>query len=159
MGSIVGAGVKISHAKKKRRASKASGRYLSRNNCLPYLGYSSYREYLQSSDWKIIRKTKLEQHPRCECCDEQAFCVHHYCYSDSVMLGLYLDLLISICDRCHTSIEFIDDYKLPLERSQKELHKLLKRNGKRERSQQIHKLMIEMRQREQVAMAISKARR
>lgn len=160
MTSIVGANTRISVAKKKRPKSKATGKYLQRNKSLPYLGYSSYRDYLRSSDWSVIRKDKMTNCPNCECCGKPASCIHHYCYHDSVLLGLYPALLVSVCNCCHKQIEF-DEYKQKrsLESSQKHLHWMLRSNERKFRSDEIRSVLKPMLARERKAVATSITRR
>ncbi len=160
MGSIVGAGVKISHAKKKRAKSKATGRYLDRNKALPYLGYADYRDYLRSSDWKIIRKAKLESTPMCECCGVPAKYVHHYCYDSSVLLGLYPQMLFSICNKCHEDVEFSGkDEKRPVAAAQFRLREILASKGNTARLAEIEDVYRDVRKREKAATQLSMARR
>jgi hypothetical protein len=141
MGSIVGAGVKVSRAKRKRPKSKATGKYLERNKLLPYVGYVDYREYLKSSDWKAIRMLKLAESSTCQCCNSsKKISVHHYCYDASVLLGLFPGLLVVLCNKCHEAIEFIDGQrkeKTTLADAQKRLHDILAVCGKEELSSAI----------------------
>jgi len=147
MGSIVGAGVKIRHAKKTRAKSKASGKYLERNDNLPYLGYACYRDYLKCYDWKLIRKAKFEAYPNCQLCESVANCVHHYSYADSVLLGLYPDLLFSVCNKCHKHIEFTDEVpkvKRTLGHAQSVLRDMLTQAGKTETIKTLHLIYSQM---------------
>ena len=160
MTSIVGArNTRISASKKNRPESKATRKYLQRNNALPSLGYSTYREYLASEDWKVIRKAKMEESPNCECCGKLASCVHHYCYNHSVLLGLYSQLLLSVCNKCHEHIEF-DEHgkKCSLWLAQKQLHWMLQGQGRKKRSKGIWWWFNVMRAREKKAKAKSVSR-
>ena len=141
MVSIIGAGIRVSQAKKERPRSRARGRYLDRNKALPYLGYANYQEYLKSDDWKALRQIKLAESSVCQCCgSNKKISIHHYCYNDSVMLGLFPGLLIVVCDQCHELIEFIPGErrkKNSLRHAQKRLHTILLLHGKKQLSKQI----------------------
>lgn len=141
MVSIVGAGIRVSQAKKNRPRSRARGEYLDRNKALPYLGYATYQDYLRSDDWKALRQIKLAESSVCQCCGSaKKISIHHYCYDDSVMLGLFTGLLVVVCEACHSLIEFTPGEKKKKNRlhvAQKRLHTLLFLHGKKQLSKQI----------------------
>lgn len=118
---IIGRTDLIRHLRDTAPKPRATGAYRKRNERLPDLGYSSYAEYLKSEDWKAIRKSVLSQFPNCCCCEQAACQVHHFDYSDPVMLGLVPELLFPVCDACHELIEFADGHKRPLRSAQREL--------------------------------------
>lgn len=119
MSTIIGCTHLIKHKRFKAKPSKAKGKYKERNQNLPYLGYSTYEEYLKSPEWEKIRDKILMRHPTCCCCDRVASQVHHYSYDLPVMLGLLNELLFSICDKCHEEIEFDGKTKRSLRETQK----------------------------------------
>jgi hypothetical protein len=150
MGSLVGAkGVRISAHKKKRSKSKATGAYAQRNQNLPWLGYASYREYLQSDDWKLLRQAALNENPTCVTCNCRATAVHHYCYNDSVLLGLYPELLLPMCAIYHHDIEFRAKEKQSLPQVQQSLLKKLRRLGRTDLVRSIQAAVRHMLGREQ----------
>ncbi len=89
--------------KKRRRQMEC---YADRDFELKALGYTSYPEYLKSSDWAKIRGEILENSPKCFLCDRDATQVHHLDYSPRTLLGLCRQLLVSLCNACHERIEF-----------------------------------------------------
>lgn len=80
-------------------------RYYKRNDLLSELGYASYKEYLQSDDWKMIRARILAANNLCVMCESKATQVHHVKYYASVMLGISDTRLASLCGKCHETIE------------------------------------------------------
>jgi len=89
--------------------------YEDRKEFLSALGYTSYPEYLASDDWKKIRERKLYKHPTCLICPNDATHVHHMSYVVAVLLGLKNELLVSLCETCHSRIEFDGKRKRSLE--------------------------------------------
>lgn len=77
-----------------------------RNSRLRELGYRSYREYINSDDWKSISREKLAETPNCQRCGKKANQVHHTDYSFEVILGIDRTKLVSLCGACHRAIEF-----------------------------------------------------
>lgn len=114
---------------KKKRKSKAQGGYAARNVTLKNLGYSTYREYLQSDDWKKIRDERLRRFPNCTFCGEKASQVHHFSYHDQVLLGILGALLFPVCESCHCEIELDNGRKRQLRESQDKLIEMLNSRG------------------------------
>lgn len=103
--------------KKKKRKALPSYRQL---------GFVSYAAYLSSGLWASIRSRVLSRDKRlCKCCGGPANQVHHHSYDIAVMKGHADHLLISICETCHTLIEFDGDRKRTIEQVQAALLKLL----------------------------------
>lgn len=101
-----------------------------RERCLEKLGYSSYRQYLRSELWKAIRDEKIRQTPLCELCSSKAQCVHHISYKLSVLIGRNMRKLVSLCNECHTKIEFHGDgRKRGFESAMKRTRHLLRKAG------------------------------
>jgi hypothetical protein len=66
-----------------------------------------YPAYLQTREWKVIRRRVLKRDKGlCQLCVAKAQCVHHISYDEEVILGERDEDLISLCDPCHQSIEF-----------------------------------------------------
>lgn len=66
-----------------------------------------YCEYLQSPLWKKIRRRVLKRDRGiCQLCQAKATEVHHRSYDTDVMLGKNDAGCISLCEKCHHSIEF-----------------------------------------------------
>lgn len=102
---------------KKRKPRKKMPCYADRNARLAELGYSGYREYLKSDDWKRIRDKRLAAHPACLICESNATQVHHLDYSFPTLLGLIKSRLVPLCGKCHEGIEFADGKKSTLEQA------------------------------------------
>ncbi len=100
---------------------KSRTKYTYRNLYLSDLGYSSYKEYLKSDDWKKIRDRKLKKWPECILCGKKAEVVHHVKYDPAALLGLRAHVLASLCHRCHESIEIQDGAKCSLEAANRKL--------------------------------------
>lgn len=99
-------------AKSKKPAKfKMMNCYRQRNAKIGNLGYETYQKYLQSEEWKILRKQKLERYPLCLLCDKPASQVHHISYDYETLLGLFEYRLIQLCDGCHEKIEFTGSRK------------------------------------------------
>jgi hypothetical protein len=72
-----------------------------------YLGYRTYRDYLQSDLWKSIRDKVLAKYRhRCIKCGGQASQVHHRSYHIDVLMGHDIRSLVPMCRNCHEGIEF-----------------------------------------------------
>jgi hypothetical protein len=78
----------LRHEKAKRKPRRKLAEYRRRDRVLPELGYSSYREYLASGDWRQIRSGILAEMPDCVLCRRPACQVHHLSYAPRVLLGL-----------------------------------------------------------------------
>ena len=71
------------------------------------IGFKSYKGYLKSSMWKVIREMVLNRDQcGCFCCGRNATQVHHCDYHIKTMLGVTLGGLRSLCPSCHQEIEF-----------------------------------------------------
>lgn len=92
---------------KKSREEMIKNPYLRRNKTLIKIGFSSYKEYLNSDLWKSIRIKVLKlSNFKCKSCKNKANQVHHLSYHKDVLLGLKLESLVSLCEKCHSFIEF-----------------------------------------------------
>lgn len=82
--------------------------YFERDQIVESLGFSSYRDYLQSDIWDSIRTQVLSNFKhQCQICKERwANEVHHIHYTKGNLSGRHLNHLVSLCDKCHHSIEF-----------------------------------------------------
>jgi 5-methylcytosine-specific restriction endonuclease McrA len=72
------------------------------------LGYKSYKHYLRSPLWlEEIRPRVLQRDNHiCYRCGETAKEVHHRHYTEKAMKGEDDPLLVSLCARCHNTVEF-----------------------------------------------------
>lgn len=62
----------------------------------------SYRGYLNSPEWGLIRQAKLQVQPWCELCGSTAALqIHHSVYPER-RGGESLSMLTVLCDSCHT---------------------------------------------------------
>lgn len=91
--------------------------YLQRDRNLRKLGFSTYREYLQSDLWKDIRTEVLEKNKhKCFFCGCKAFEVHHLWYSLNTLSRVneyYINGLKAICRNCHQYVfEYARDNKI-----------------------------------------------
>ena len=114
--SIIGARHLISHlqhrkGKRAERDPKVMKSYDDRFSVLSKLGYRSYREYLNSLEWKIVRDRVLLKWPLCLMCLGRSQVVHHVRYWDTVLLGLDDRRLAALCHKCHEAIEVPDGEK------------------------------------------------
>ena len=89
---------------KRRRKSKNA--YTERDELLLSLGFDSYRDYLGSPAWAVIRSAKLANQPLCEICGSAAEEIHHLSYSHSALTGRSESDLVSVCRSHHVAIEF-----------------------------------------------------
>jgi hypothetical protein len=70
----------------------------------------NYAKYRRRKLWKTIRTRVLgRDRGRCFRCCGKADVVHHRSYGPEVMEGLADEYLISLCDGCHTVVEFDDE--------------------------------------------------
>ncbi len=66
-------------------------------------------DYLHSPFWFVIRNIVLFRDGfECRLCKKQATTVHHLYYNPDVLYGKDLDALVSLCESCHSKIEFDD---------------------------------------------------
>lgn len=101
--------------------------YTLRNIFLKELGYKSYKEYLQSQDWKSIRDNILKESPNCILCENKAVLLHHTKYDISALLGLRKHVLASLCYHCHEKIEFEEKDKNGLSEANSKLFTLARK--------------------------------
>jgi len=87
-----------------------------------------YAEYLRSEKWKAIKERVLRRDCGfCLACAQIATTVHHRSYDDDVMNGRRDGALVSLCQSCHTKIEFrADGTKASLEEANARLDNMLK---------------------------------
>lgn len=99
------------------------GAYTKRDAALLKLGFGSYASYLDSDLWKSIRAKAFERDgKRCRCCGEPADLVHHDSYGSDVLRGRSIHRLFSLCNKCHTRVEFLPRGK---KRTFKQVHEQL----------------------------------
>ena len=104
-----------------------------RDKTLFRIGFASYRDYLRSPMWKMIRKVVLEETPVCEICNKAAANqVHHIRYTYSALMGRPRGrkYLVAVCRGCHCAIEFkADGTKRTYEAAAKVTRRLLRKAG------------------------------
>jgi 5-methylcytosine-specific restriction endonuclease McrA len=98
---------------KRRKKVRDWSEYKIRAESLTELGFSSYQAYLNSELWNGIHNAVMDRDSRtCGICRQTANHVHHFSYTQPVLLGLELDQLVSLCAQCHRRLEFtINGYK------------------------------------------------
>jgi len=79
--------------------------YGGRNRLLQQLGWTSYREYLDSPLWEKIRSRVLAR-GSCVLCGRPPSQVHHLRYTKDALRGRDDSQLVAICRGCHFTIEF-----------------------------------------------------
>lgn len=71
------------------------------------LGFNSYPQYLRSDLWLSIKHRVMERDGyECGLCLARGRVVHHLKYNEETMKGETLDWLLTLCTKCHKSIEF-----------------------------------------------------
>lgn len=76
--------------------------YRDRNETLRLLGFPSYKNYLGSRLWKLIKERAFQIHGRiCRVCKGEATQIHHASYLRDVLMGEDVRALIPLCGRCH----------------------------------------------------------
>lgn len=84
-----------------------------RAESLAQLGFSSYREYLDSDLWRSIRASVFRAKGRmCCCCGKRATQIHHTYYSFRTLSGDPASLENSawpVCAKCHKKTHFKSD--------------------------------------------------
>jgi len=110
-----------------RRNHIISRAYKKRNKILKQrLGYSSYKEYLNSDLWYKLRTNVLKlNNYKCDICDAIANQVHHIDYKIATLRGEKLEKLIPLCQKCHKLIEFDNNKKLHIKLVKNKLFNLL----------------------------------
>jgi len=90
-----------------------------------------YRDdYLSGDLWKGIRGRVLERDGgRCVACGKPAQVVHHKSYDKDVLAGYRDDLLVSLCNPCHSAIEFDGKKKLTLRQANERLKAMCESQG------------------------------
>ena len=114
--------------------------YIKRDLLLKKLNYNSYASYLRSKLWKNIRNIVLLKYPKCKICNDDSSVVHHIRYTEHNLLGLSLDYLVALCNKCHYYIEFKNNKKTSLDEAELRLNYLLSfRNHKKRKKSKIKK--------------------
>jgi len=80
--------------------------YEKRDRAIRSIGFSSYRDYLNSDLWHEIRKTVLGRSRKCTKCKGKATQVHHARYLKEDLLGKTLSYLNPVCASCHHNAEY-----------------------------------------------------
>lgn len=110
---------------RKRRDERSP--YQHRDILLQWIGYTSYRQYLQSELWASIRTTVLDRSGhKCWACSRTATQVHHRKYTIEALEGDDLTWLVALCAGCHVSCEFRKKQKLDLPQANKRLRRIRK---------------------------------
>jgi hypothetical protein len=112
---------------------KLSQPYKNRDEKLRNMGFDSYRDYLQSELWRLIRAAVIERdNGICCLCNGEAKTAHHTCYTKAALSGRSIEGLIAICHSCHKFIERSQEgYKTRLNDSRQWAKYLARRNGVR----------------------------
>ena len=121
-------GMKPGHLRPARRKEGARQK---RERILLDIGFASYRDYLKSTLWKIIREAKLDASPRCELCNQSlAAQIHHLRYSREALVGQDAWALVSACPDCHRRVEFnLEGRKRPYHMARKKATSMLRHSG------------------------------
>ena len=112
-----------------RKGKKFKGEdYQSRQIALQDLGFSSYRDYLNSELWlEIRRKVYKAKGNACFLCGLPATELHHNRYHRNDLAGKKIKYINPICRECHTTIEFQKDgSKGTVQQAKKAFHKARK---------------------------------
>jgi hypothetical protein len=75
-----------------------------RQRALEALGFKSYREYLSSPMWEVLRELVFHEAGRTCICGRPATQIHHMAYTFDVLSGKNRRWLTPICNRCHKAI-------------------------------------------------------
>jgi len=123
-----GCGIRYRHLIRSHRLTTPD----KRAKALGRMGFASYRDYLKSPLWKLIRAAKLDLDPTCEICGRsKATTVHHLRYNEQTLRGKNSHALISTCRDCHRKIEFkTGGEKRTYEAAMKLTKKLLQDRGR-----------------------------
>jgi hypothetical protein len=93
--------------KKKKIAYRTLIGYAERDAILWKMGFDKYSDYLESYLWKEIRQQVLSSSEFCcQLCKKPSNQVHHLWYSKENLQGTNKKGLVSLCVKCHHSIEF-----------------------------------------------------
>lgn len=109
-----------------RAVSNKFHKYERRSDCLSFLGFASYQDYLDSPVWYKIRELVLAKYMVCFCCDKEATQIHHLKYSSGVLLGFDTKKLVPICGDCHKEIEFTDGVKNSMDDANIKVHRMMR---------------------------------
>lgn len=92
---------------------------------LSFMGFQTYKDYLDSSFWKEIRRRILARDDKkCHCCGKEASIAHHRNYEFEVMMGNKDESLISVCNNCHCNIHYDrNGKKVSLEQSESRIER------------------------------------
>src|SRR5687768_429231 len=108
--------------------------YSERITNLQALGFLSYKLYLESPLWNIIRREVLyRDEVTCKalrCPNRKARRqvpkqVHHLSYSEPTLLGIDPSQLVTLCGDCHERAEYTRGRKLSLEESRRKTLRLV----------------------------------
>lgn len=89
--------------------------YSDRDRTLESLGFRSYRGYLRSRLWEIVRERALEIHGRtCRKCQRPANQVHHATYTRETLIGENVLGLVPVCAFCHETASVASGTVRPL---------------------------------------------
>lgn len=105
--------------------------YERRGEALHGAGYTRYEDYLKGEEWRAIRGRKLKKRPQCLLCGRAATQVHHLDYSEPTLLGMHMDLLVSLCDGCHEDLEYDGKQKRTLAGANRRLFSLAEAVGRK----------------------------
>lgn len=103
--------------------------YSDRNWNLKALGFSNYREYLQSQLWYDIKSRILKRDSyRCRLCRNKGLIPHHNSYSLDSLAGKNIDDIVTVCKKCHELIEFHEGSKRSFKQAVSKFNYLFKGN-------------------------------
>lgn len=103
--------------------------YISRGFWLRQIGFGSYREYLESDLWRLVRaRVYSVKGYKCYLCGAPAQAVHHNRYHRNDLLGRRLKFLSPVCNACHETIEFSHGTKLEVRQVAKRFNKHRRRH-------------------------------
>lgn len=106
--------------------------YQTRDDILLRLGFVSYKEYLNSDLWKLIRARGFKVHGnKCKICGQETNILHHKNYEWEILSGKTVNGLVPLCKTCHYHIEFSGGRKMSLDQANNKLAKYLSRKIKR----------------------------
>jgi len=108
-------------AKRSPLSNEEKGRFITRNVLLRKMGFKTYKAYLASplwwkiraKVWALAREEAGGGPPLCPYCEartgvkgrvNRATQVHHLSYSEKVLTGKDLSMLVLICRACHKGI-------------------------------------------------------
>lgn len=99
--------------------------YEDRNAILKELGFGSYRHYLNSDIWRIVREMVFRVKGRkCFLCGREATQIHHNRYHVNDLIGKRLKYINPVCRDCHEEIEFRDGKKSTLRQAAKSFRQI-----------------------------------